>query len=123
MTTALPRLFAILSSHLLLSTASAGEPELWYQKVWCEGKGGEVEARLEDGRRVDCITNSHAIEMDFANKWPEAIGQSLDYAMLTKKQAGIVLILKKSADQEYWDRLQLVIKHYQLPVTTWKLGP
>ncbi|KEQ13981.1 hypothetical protein GZ78_25410 [Endozoicomonas numazuensis] len=112
-----------LTFALLFGSAKAAEPEFWYQKVWCEGNNGKVEERLNDGRRVDCVTDSHAIEMDFANKWPEAIGQSLDYAMLTKKQAGIVLILKKSSDQAHWDRLQQVVDHYQLPVTTWKLGP
>ncbi|WP_062260643.1 hypothetical protein [Endozoicomonas arenosclerae] len=119
----LPFILTTLFVSSVSCSIKASEPELWYQKVWCEGNGGKVESRLEDGRRVDCITDSHAIEMDFANKWPEAIGQSLDYAMLTKKQAGIVLILKKPSDQQYWDRLQQVVKHYQLPVTTWKLGP
>lgn len=123
MLSTLLRLLAILSFHLLSNHSLASEPELWYQKVWCEGKGGEVEVRLDDGRRVDCMTESHAIEMDFANKWPEAIGQSLAYGMLTRKQAGIVLILRKPSDREYWDRLQQVLEHYKLPVTTWKLGP
>lgn len=119
----LPRLLAMLLSYLLMQPIWASEPELWYQKVWCEGRGGKVEARLNDGRRVDCITESHAIEMDFANKWHEAIGQSLDYGMLTKKQAGIVLILRKPSDYQYWERLQQFLEHYQLPITTWKLGP
>ncbi len=123
MLTTLPRLLTIFLSLLLVNLAWASEPELWYQKVWCEGRGGEVEARLDDGRRVDCITDRYAIEMDFANKWPEAIGQSLAYGMLTKKQAGIVLILRKPSDHEYWERLQQVLEHYKLPVTTWKLGP
>lgn len=116
--------YPLLFSFLLLSSqCHSAEDELWYQKVWCEGKGGKVESRLDDGRRVDCITKTHAIEMDFANKWPEAIGQSLDYAMLTQKQAGIVLILKSHKDSLHWERLQKVVSHYQLPITLWKLGP
>ena len=107
----------------LISVSALAETELWYQKVWCEGKGGAVEKRLDDGRRVDCVTDSHAIEMDFANKWPEAIGQSLDYAMLTSKKAGIVLILENGNQLNHWQRMNQVIDHYQLPITVWKLGP
>lgn len=103
---------------------SAPKPhELWYQKVWCEGKGGKVEERLDDGRRVDCLTKQHAIEMDFASKWPEAIGQSLDYGMLTKRQAGIVLILNSKSDIQHWERLKKVVEYYKLPITLWRLGP
>ena len=118
------RLFLLLlcfSFHTNLSYAA--EKEIWYQKVWCEGKRGDVEYKLKDGRRVDCLTDTHAIEMDFASKWPEAVGQSLDYAMLTGKQAGIVLILNKDSDLQHWRRMKLVIKHYQLPITVWRLGP
>ncbi|MCW7555782.1 hypothetical protein NX722_24780 [Endozoicomonas gorgoniicola] len=106
------------------SLSSASRPgEIWYQKVWCEGRGGKIEQRLPDGRRVDCLTEQYAIEMDFASKWQEAIGQSLDYAMLTGKKAGVVLILNSESDQQHWDRLQKVVNHYQLPIQLWKLGP
>ena len=60
--------------------------------------GGEMEVILEAGPRVDCITDTHAIEMDFAKKWPEAIGQSLHYAHLTGLEAGIVIILRSHND-------------------------
>ncbi len=113
----------ILFFILFSATSFAAEKEIWYQKVWCEGKNGKVEYKLKDGRRVDCLTKTHAIEMDFASKWPEAIGQSLDYSMLTGKKAGIVLILNKNSELEHWRRLKLVIKHYKLPITTWRLGP
>ena len=113
-------------SALLFATSlnSASRPgETWYQQVWCEGKSGEIEHRLPDGRRVDCLTSEYAIEMDFASKWPEAIGQSLEYAMLTGKKAGVVLILNTASDHQHWQRLQQVVSHYQLPIKLWKLGP
>lgn len=53
---------------------------------------------LQDGTRCDCITATHAIEFDFAHKWAEAIGQSLHYAGLTGKRAGIVLIGTTATD-------------------------
>ena len=85
--------------------------------------GGKVEHKLKDGRRVDCLTASHAIEVEFARKWSEAVGQALDYSMLTKRKAGIVLVLQKDSEAIYWERLLHVIRHYELPITVWKLGP
>jgi hypothetical protein len=41
---------------------------------------------LPDGTRCDCLTDTHAIEFDFGNKWAEAIGQSAYYALQTGKK-------------------------------------
>ncbi|PJE80538.1 hypothetical protein CI610_00430 [invertebrate metagenome] len=97
--------------------------EQWYQSVWCHGNGGQSEILLENNRRVDCLTDSHAIEMEFASKWHHAIGQALDYAMLTHKKAGIVLILRRPNDHYYWQQLNETINYYQLPIMLWQLGP
>ena len=105
------------------SWADASQRESWYQEVWCTGMGGKVEHRLEDGRRIDCLTDTHAIEVEFSHKWPEAVGQSLDYSMLTRKKAGIVLIINKGESLENWQRLNKLVEHYQLPIKLWKLGP
>ena len=82
-----------------------------------------MEVELPEGPRVDCLTKTHAIEMDFARKWPEAIGQSLHYSLLTDKDAGIVLILKTPGDTHHLKAAEKVINHYQLPITLWPLGP
>lgn len=101
----------------------AAPVEAWYQNVWCRGMKGEVEVRMEDGRRIDCLTDTHAIEIEFARKWSEAVGQALDYSMLTSKQAGIVLVLKHAQDETYWQRLKALVNHYRLPIRLWRLGP
>ena len=49
---------------------------------------------MPDGTRCDILIDTHAIEVDFADKWAEAVGQSLNYAIQTGKKAGIVLVLK-----------------------------
>ena len=54
--------------------------------------GGTMEVLLQDGTRCDIITKTHAIEVDFANKRAEAIGQSLNFALQTNKKAGIYSI-------------------------------
>jgi hypothetical protein len=68
-----------------------------------------TEFRLADGTRVDMMTGSHAIEVDYARKWAEAIGQSLHYAAATGKQPGIILLLEDERDARYVRRLQNVI--------------
>lgn len=107
----------------VLARANKQPKEHWYQEVWCKGMGGKVEYKLKDARRVDCLTSTHAIEVEFARKWAESIGQSLDYSMLTGKKAGIVLVLQRESERLYWQRLKHVISHYALPITIWKLGP
>lgn len=44
-----------------------------------------MEYRLSDNTRVDCMTDTLAVEFDFANKWAECIGQALYYGKQTKK--------------------------------------
>jgi hypothetical protein len=65
---------------------------------------------LPDGTRCDCLTDTHAIEFDFGNKWAEAVGQSAYYALQTQKKAGIVLILESPKDIKFWIRLNSTIK-------------
>ena len=57
---------------------------------------------MPDGTRCDILTDTHAIEVDFADKWAKAIGQSLNYAMQTGKKTGIVLVLKDRGDESTW---------------------
>ncbi len=77
---------------------------------------------LSDGTRCDCVTDTHAIEFDFGNKWAESIGQGLHYSEISKKKAGIVLILENIKDRKYWIRLKTTIEHFDLPIDTWHVG-
>jgi len=110
-------------SHVLYSVAFAKRlhPEKWYQQQWCQDQGGQIEVVLPNRTRCDCLTDSHAIEFDFGNKWAEAIGQAFYYAIQTGKKAGIVLILEDQKDLRFWIRLNTVIDHFSLPIDTWKI--
>jgi hypothetical protein len=98
-------------------------PEKWYQDKWCAENGGRAEVVLQDQTRCDCITGMNAVEVDFARKWYEAIGQSLYYAMLTGKRAGIVLIIESEDDMKYWNRMKATIEHFGLLVDCWRVSP
>lgn len=71
---------------------------------------------MQDGSRCDIVTKTHAIEVDYARKWAEAIGQSLHYSVLTGKLPGILLILEKDSDQKHLQRLQNIIKKRDLGI-------
>lgn len=97
-------------------------PEKWYQDQWCQKNEGQQEVVLPDKTRADCITSTHAVEVEFAKKWAESIGQSLFYSLQTEKRGGIVLILESENDRRYWYRLNSVIKQFNLPIDAWALG-
>jgi hypothetical protein len=75
-------LFLIVSVFLLitLTIAEAKQKEKYYQDIHCDSLGGQVEYKLEDKTRIDCLTNKRAIEYDFATKWAECAGQAIYYA-------------------------------------------
>jgi len=100
----------------LLGHAGKGKLESDYQNKWSQSK---KEVVLIDRTRVDCLTDTHAIEVEFANKWKEAIGQSLHYSLMTGKKAGIVLIMRKPTDQKYMAALERVIDHNNLIIDLW----
>ena len=93
-----------------------------YQRVWCSASGGTTEYVLPDKARVDCVTETHAIEFDFAQKWAESIGQSLYYGKKLNKQPGIVLIVENGTkDAKYINRLKTVAEDSN--ISLWFMTP
>jgi len=90
-----------------------------YQLAWCKDHNGTAEYVLDDRTRVDCLTATHAVEVDFAPKWAEAIGQSLYYSAKTGKRAGILLILRSADDERFLVRLREAIRMQCLPIDIW----
>ena len=76
------------------------QSERYYQEKFAREIGGRVEVLMKDGARCDILTATHAIEVDFAKKWAEAIGQSLSYAMHTGKRPGVALIVLSPSDNK-----------------------
>lgn len=78
---------------------------------------GIVEYPLADRTRVDCLTDTFAMEYDWCSKWAEAVGQSLWYAANTGLRAKVMLIQKPDKPCPGIIRLNKVIAHYGLPIT------
>jgi len=115
--------FTILAVIIFFSPAEAKHKHLEkeYQSAWC--KIGKMEHRLPDKKRVDCLTQYHAIEFDFAEKWAEAVGQALHYGLMTGRSPGIVLIIEKPKDILNYNLLLFLNEQLRLGITVWKITP
>lgn len=96
-------------------------PERHYQDLFAAKVGGQTEVTAGDGTRCDILTSQYAIEVDFARKWGEAIGQSLNYGFQFNRKAGIVLILESPSDRKHLIRVNSIIQHYGLPIQVWEM--
>lgn len=89
-----------------------------YRDAWCIG---QTEVKLEDGTRADCITTNYAVEVDFAQKWAEGVGQALHYARITGKKPAILLIMEKETDWRFYKRMLPTAQKHDIRV--WYITP
>ena len=100
---------------LLVSGLTAGEREE-VERIAPAYGATATEFRLWDNTRVDMINNVYAFEVDWAHKWPEAIGQALYYAEVTDREPAIILLVKghaKAWRYHVW-RAQTVCAKYDI---------
>ena len=96
--------------------------EMDFVAKFCHAREGQIEKSLPHRRRADCVTESHAIEGDFAHKWEEAYSQSQQYARGADKKAGILLILENEKDEVYIKELCARIADQQDPIDVFAIG-
>lgn len=111
-------LFAVFCG--LSSPAAAQPTELDMEKRLCADMGREVPTK--SGARIDCLNAEFAIEIDWTEKWAEAIGQALDYAHETGRKPGVILICKQSqlVCLGHVLRFEATIAFWDLPFTWWR---
>jgi hypothetical protein len=107
----------------MLQTGSKADDEGIWQRRYCEGM--ELEKHLPSGGYVDCLSPEYAIEVEWAQHWAEAVGQSLYYAEATNRKPGIILLCKKSEGpveglcRSYVYRLEYALKFVNAHVHVW----
>ena len=85
----------------------------------------EIEKKLTTGGRIDCFNDKFAIEVDWAKKWAEAVGQSLYYARATNRKPGIILLCEQSEGpveglcRSYVYRLEYALAFVNTHVEVW----
>lgn len=101
-------LFLFLNANFVYAKHLYTEKE--YQTLWCNARNGIMEYKLDDKTRVDCLLPTMAVELDFAKKWSECIGQALYYGKKTKRIPACVLILENPEnDTKYLKRLRYTV--------------
>ena len=113
-TTKLIALLAILT----IQSAHAIENEDYYNRQFCIQESGQAEYSLPDRSRIDCLTDTHAFEAEWADglKVYESIGQSLYYAAETGKMPGILLLIRKKNSDKHIRKVRRVIENWKLPI-------
>lgn len=100
--------------------------EAFYQRAWCSREGGKIEVTIANGTRCDCVTSDYAIEVDFAAKWQQAVGQALNYADVLQKTPGVVLICRNKKDRKKYMMLMNLTSNlkekYGLSIRVWHIG-
>ncbi|MGI9486299.1 MAG: hypothetical protein ACR2RF_10565 [Geminicoccaceae bacterium] len=90
-----------------------------YRDCLCAGMDREV--TLPSGARADCLSDTHAIEVDFTERWAKALGQALSYAGSTGLKPGIFLVCRQAPRNCLRHRLRLdeTIAAWSLPIVVW----
>lgn len=109
-------IFTTLGGIGAQSVGKTKREESYYQEQIQKITGGKREVILNDGTRVDILTQKDAIEVEFAHKWYEAVGQSLWYAHKTHKNPVIWLIVESSDDMKYVNRCKELCNNIYLDV-------
>lgn len=118
----------ILTTIIFISLPAIAKQRIYVEKVyqaqWCKAHNGKMEYRLNDKARVDCVTDTLAVEFDFANKWAECVGQALYYGRQTKKQSACVLIMEnEEKDLKYLYRLRRAAYKKGVNMRTFTIKP
>ncbi len=82
--------------QILTAAVPARPSEKSFVQMLAHEYGADSEVRLWDGTRADLVGESWVAEVDFEEKWAEAIGQALYYGLVCGKKPRIILLVKKS---------------------------
>jgi hypothetical protein len=98
---------------------------------------------MPDGTKADCISDTHAIEVEKSGFWYDSLAQSLHYALWTReiteqpgafkpqssqidkpRKAGVVFVCMRPREEgelctEHYARFFRIVEEYRLPVTIW----
>jgi hypothetical protein len=119
------RRFALVLLILLAIPSFSGgrgrqHRESHYRDIFCDKMGGVVEQISPSGTRADCVFSGYAVEVEFADKWAEGIGQALEYGASMGKTPGLVLIVGRGGER-YVRRVREVASAYRLPLKIWQM--
>jgi len=74
-----------------------------WRDALAENLDGQIEIPIEGGR-IDVLTDTMAIELDWPHKWHEGLGQALHYADATEKQGVVALISYSQGPENLYEK-------------------
>ena len=140
-------LLAIVTAcHFVMSFPMAANAFGTKEMVQRYCKGMIQEFYNPDHTRTDCISDTHAIEVDASRDWAEGIGQALHYAFWTaefeaspnvfarwyrqvasKRKPGLILVCDPSLAidvcTDHVVRPMRIAEEFKIPITIWQCDP
>jgi len=130
----------LFAASVVLPTSAFAQSDADLVRRFCAGMLA-TQYGLPDGTEADCISPTHAIEVDKTEHWAESLGQALHYSLWTNEivenpatfprwskviQApllpGIIVVCEEEDRDLCTDRsvrLYRIIEEYRLPITVW----
>lgn len=108
---------------ILLSLLTFGQypSENEWTKQHAEEYNAKFDQRLWDDTRPDLTSGVMVYEVDWADKWAEAIGQSLYYASQTGKRPVIILLVRNRDDYIHVFRCQRALEKVEIELIIRKI--
>lgn len=110
-----------LAFLFLATTAQAAEKEHVYRDRFCQDMRREV--HLPNGTRADCVSGRLAIEIEFSEKFHQALGQAMSYSASTGHWPAVILICRKKPKRcrAHLERLRdaATDPRFPVPLTVW----
>ncbi|NIO42224.1 MAG: hypothetical protein GTO41_19970 [Burkholderiales bacterium] len=122
------RVFGWITSFVLAFSCCALNPAACFSQTEtqiaaqiAERNNWKAEVRCWDGSRVDLVTPTHVIEVDWSRKHAEAVGQSLYYEIAYEATTGkhlkpaiLLLVRDMTAERKYIFRAQAVCAKHDI---------
>lgn len=108
--------FLVASLVLAFALPQQKHDELFYQRQIIERYGMEEGQQTPSGARCDLMTEDYAIEVDWAYKYAEGIGQAALYAAELKRKPLVILLLKADHNPVHLERALKAARYVNFPV-------
>lgn len=89
------------------------------EEGWCIQHFGIFDYLFDDGSKIECYLENHAVEIDYLYKWEKTVEQALVYSVKTGQKPGVVLILKDQKERQKLEKIKEATD--SLGVTLWTI--
>ena len=115
------KILLLLFVLLLFTSNTCSNRKIHFKNVFNKYINGKQNVPLDDYKNiVDIVSDTFAIDVEFAPRWAMSIGHSLYGATKLNKKPAILLITYKGYDGKYIDILMPIANKYN--ITVWVMN-